>query len=161
MFITRLIRNVVNIFFIVIVFAMVRRGVDVVEWTILRVVLGFGSFTVLAAVIRAERFEMASLLTLITNASPHVWRKDFVDEKWGNFIGSEGGRSPRGMNRRWTVSNSRWDIAVVGCASEVGQSTSRVVHNSVVGRQRARCLGSEWTLERCGSWNGRIEMMAA
>jgi hypothetical protein len=138
-----LIRNVVNVFFIVIVFAMVRRGVDVVEWTILRVVLGFGSFTVFAAVIGTERFEMASLLTLIANASPHVWGKDFIDKKWGNFIGSEGGCSPRGMNRRWTVGNSQWDIAVVGCAFEAGQSTSRVVHNLVVGRQRARCLGSE------------------
>jgi hypothetical protein len=156
-----LIRNVVNVFFIVIVLAMVRRGVYVVEWTILRVVLGFGSFTVLTAVIGTERFEMAGLLTLIADASPHMRRKDFIDEKWGNFIGSGGGCSPRGMNRRWTVGNSRWDIAVVGCASEAGQSTSRVVHNLVVGRQCARCLGSEWTLEGCGSWSGRIRMMAA
>jgi hypothetical protein len=161
MFITGLIGNVVNVLFIVIVFAMVRRGVDVVEWTILRVVLGFGSFTVLAAVIGTERLEMASLLTLIANASPHVRGKDFVDEKQGNFIGSGEGRSPRGMNRQWTVGSSRWDIVVVGYASEAGQSTSCVVHNSVVGRQRARCLGSEWTPEGCGSWSGRIGMMAA
>jgi hypothetical protein len=131
------------------------------EGTILRVVLGFGSFTVLTAVIGTERFKMASLLTLIANASPHVRGKDFVDEKWRNLIGSGGGHSPRGMNRRWTVGNSRWDIVVVGCASEAGQSTSRVVHNSVVGRQRAHCLGSEWTPEGCGSWSGRIGMMAA
>jgi hypothetical protein len=120
MFVPGLIGNVVNVFFIVIVFAMVRRGVDVVEWTILRVVLGFGSFTVLAAIIGTKRFEMAGLLTLIANASPHVRGKDFVDEKWGNFIGSGGGRSPRGMNRQWTVGNSRWDIVVVGHASEAG-----------------------------------------
>jgi hypothetical protein len=161
MSITGLIGNIVNVFFIVIVFAMVRRGVDMVEWAILWIVLGFGSFTVFAAVIGTERLEMAGLLTLIANASPHMGRKDFVDEKWGNFIGSGGGCSPRGMNRRWTVGSSRRDIAVVGCASEVGQNMSRVVHNSVVGRQRARCLGSEWTPEGCGSWSGRIGMMAA
>jgi hypothetical protein len=160
MFISRLIRNVINVFFVV-VFAMIRRGIDMVERTILRIVLGFGSFTVFAAIIGAERLEVAGLLTLITNASPHMGGKDFVDEKRGNFIGSGGGCSPRGMNRRWTVGNSRWDIVVVGSASETGQSTSRVVHNSVVGRQRARCLGSEWTPEGCGSWSGRIGMMAA
>jgi hypothetical protein len=37
-----------------------------------------------------------------------------------NFIGSGGGCSPRGMNRRWTVDCSRWDIAAVGRASEIG-----------------------------------------
>jgi hypothetical protein len=160
MFILRLIRNIVNVFFVV-VFAMIRRGVNVVERTVLRIMLGFGSFTVFAAIIGTERFKMAGLLTLIADASPHVRGKDFVDEKWGNFIGSGGGRSPRGMNRRWTVGSSRWDIVVVGCTSEGGQSTSRVVHNSVVGRQRARCLGIEWTPEGCGSWNRRIRMMAA
>jgi hypothetical protein len=161
MFIMGLIGDVVNVFFVVIVFAMVRRGVDMVEWTILWVVLGFGSFTVLAAIIGTERLEMAGLLTLVANASPHVRGKDFVDEKRGNFIGSGGGCSPRGMNRRWTVGSSRWDIVAVGYAFETGQSTSRVVHNFVVGRQRARCLGSEWTPEGCGSWSGRIGMMAA
>jgi hypothetical protein len=82
MFITGLIRNVVNVFFVVIVFAMIRRGVDVVEWTILRVVLGFGSFTVLAAIIGTERFEVAGLLTLIADSSSHVRGKDLVDEEW-------------------------------------------------------------------------------
>jgi hypothetical protein len=161
MLITRLIRNIVNVFFIVIVFTMIRRGVDVVEWTVFRVMLGFGSFAVLAAIIGTERLEMASLLTLIANASPHVWGKDFVDEKRRDFIGSGGGRSPRGMNRRWTVDNSRWDTVVVGYASEGGQSTSRVFHNFVVRRQCARCLGNEWTPEGCGNWSGRIGMMAA
>jgi hypothetical protein len=161
MLVTGLIGNVVNVFFIVIVFAMVRRGVDVVERTILWVVLGFGSFTVLAAIIGTERFEMAGLLTLIANASPHVQGEDFVDKKWWNFICIRGGCSPRGMNRRWTVDSSRWDIVVVGYASEAGQSTRRIIHNSVVGRQRARCLGIEWTPEGCGSWSGRIGMMAA
>jgi hypothetical protein len=159
--ITGLIRNVVNVFFIVVVFAMIRGGVDVVKWTVLRVVLGFGSFTVFAAIVGTERLEMAGLLALIANASPHVWGKDFVDEKRRNFIGSEGGRSPRGMNRRWTVDSSRWGTVVVGYASEGGQSTSCVFHNSVVRRQCARCLGSEWTPEGCGRRNGRIGMMAA
>jgi hypothetical protein len=65
------------------------------------------------------------------------------------------------MNRRWRVGYSRWGILVVGRASEIGQSVGRVFHNTVVGRQRVRRLGSEWTLEGCGSWSGRIRMMAA
>jgi hypothetical protein len=160
MFILGLIGNIIDIFFII-VFAMIRRGIDVVKWTILRIMLWFGSFTVLAAVVRAEGFKMASLLTLVADASSHVRGKDFVNEERWNFIGSGGGCSPRGMNRRWTAGSSRWDTVVVGCASETGQSASRVVHNSVVGRQRARCLGSKWTPEGCGSWSGRIGMMAA
>jgi hypothetical protein len=76
-----LIGDVVNIFFIIIVFAMIRRGVDVVEWTVLWIMLGFGSFTVFAAIVRAERFEMAGLLTLVADASSHVWGKDLVDEE--------------------------------------------------------------------------------
>jgi hypothetical protein len=155
-----LIRNVVNVFFVV-VFAMIRRRVDVMERTVLRIVLGFGSFTVFAAIIGTEGFKMAGLLTLIADTSSHVRGKDLVDEERRDFIGIGGGCSPRGMNRRWTVGNSRWDIAVVGRASEAGQSTSRVIHNSVVRRQRVRRLGSEWILEGCGSWSGRIRMMAA
>jgi hypothetical protein len=120
MFITGLIRNVINVLFVVIVFAVIRGGVDVVEWTILWVVLGFGSFTVLAAIIGTERFEMAGLLTLIADASSHVWGKDLVDKERWNFIGTGGGCSPRGMNRRWTVDCSRWDIAAVERASEIG-----------------------------------------
>jgi hypothetical protein len=142
MFVLGLIRNIIDIFF-VIVFAMIRRGIDVVKRTILRIMLWFGSFTVLAAVIRTEGFKMAGLLTLVADASSHMRGKDLVDKERWNFIGSGGGCSPRGMNRRWTAGSSRWDIVVVGCASETGQSTSRVVHNFVVGRQRIRCLGSE------------------
>jgi hypothetical protein len=80
MFITGLIRNVVNVFFVVVVFAMMR-GVDVVEQAVFQIMLGFGSFTVFAAVVRTERFVMASSLTLITNALSHVRREDFVDEE--------------------------------------------------------------------------------
>jgi hypothetical protein len=76
-----LIRDVVNVFFIIIIFAMVRRGVDVVEWTILQIMLGFGSFAVFAAIVRAKRFEMTSSLTLVTDASSHVQGKDLVDEE--------------------------------------------------------------------------------
>jgi hypothetical protein len=72
MFITRLIRNVVDIFFVVVVFAMIGRGVDMVERTILWIMLGFRSFAVFAAVIRTERFVMTGSLALITNASSHV-----------------------------------------------------------------------------------------
>jgi hypothetical protein len=133
MSIPRLIGNVVNVFFVV-VFAMIRRGVDVMERTVLRIMLGFGSFTVFAAIIGTEGFKMAGLLTLIADTSSHVRGKDLVDEERWDFIGIGGGCSPRGMNRRWTVGNSRWDIVVVGCASEAGQSMSRVVHNSVVRR---------------------------
>jgi hypothetical protein len=118
--ITDLIGNVVNVFFVVIVFAVVRRGVDMVEWAILWIVLGFGSFTVFAAVVGTERLEMAGLLTLIADTSSHVRGKDLVDEERRDFIGIGGGCSPRGMNRRWTVGNSRWGIAVVGRASEAG-----------------------------------------
>jgi hypothetical protein len=71
MFILGLIRNVINIFFVV-VFAMIRRGIDVVEWAVLRVMLWFGSFTVFAVVVRAEGFEMAGLLILVADASSHV-----------------------------------------------------------------------------------------
>jgi hypothetical protein len=81
MFITRLIRNVVDIFFVVVVFAMIGRGVDMVERTILWIMLGFRSFAVFAAVIRTERFVMTGSLALITNASSHVWGKDLVDKK--------------------------------------------------------------------------------
>jgi hypothetical protein len=130
----RLIRNVVDAFFVIVVFAMIRRGVDVVERTVLWIMLGFGSFTILAAIIRTERFEMASLLALITDASSHVRGKDLVDEEGWYFIGIGGGCSPRGMNRRWTVGCSRWDIVAVGRASEIGQSTGRIFHNIVGGR---------------------------
>jgi hypothetical protein len=133
MFILRLIRNVINIFFVV-VFAMIRRGIDVVEWTVLRIMLGFGSFTVFAAVIRAEGFEMAGLLTLVADASSHVRGENLVDKERWNFICIRGGCSPRGMNRRWTAGCNRWGIAAMGRASEIGQSTGRVFHNTVVGR---------------------------
>jgi hypothetical protein len=76
-----LIRNIVNVFFIVIVFTMIGRGVDVVEWTVLWIMLGFGLFTVLAAIIRTEGFEMAGSLTLVADASSHVRGKDLVDEE--------------------------------------------------------------------------------
>jgi hypothetical protein len=76
-----LVRDVINIFFIIVVFAMIRRGVDMVEWAVLWIVLGFGSFAVFAAIIRAERLEMASSLTLVADALSHVWRKDLVDEE--------------------------------------------------------------------------------
>jgi hypothetical protein len=59
------------------------------------------------------------------------------------------------------ASYNQWDIPAVGCASELGQSMGCVFHNTVVGRQCVRRLGSEWTLERCGNWSGRIGMMAA
>jgi hypothetical protein len=75
-----LIGNIVDIFFIIIVFAVIRRGVDVVKWTVLWIMLGFGSFTVFAVIVRAERFEMASLLTLVADASSHMCREDFIDE---------------------------------------------------------------------------------
>jgi hypothetical protein len=160
MFILGLIGNIIDIFFIII-FTMIRRGINVVERTVLRIMLWFGSFTVFTAVVRTEGFKMAGLLTLVADTSSHVRGKDLVDEERWDFIGIGGGCSPRGMNRRWTVGNSRWDTVVVGRASEAGQSTSRVVHNSVVRRQRAHRLGSERTPEGCGSWSGRIGMMAA
>jgi hypothetical protein len=76
-----LIGNVINVFFIIIVFTMIGRGVDVMEWTVLWIVLGLGSFAVLTAIIRTERFEMAGLLTLVADASSHVRGKDLVDEE--------------------------------------------------------------------------------
>jgi hypothetical protein len=76
----KLIGDVINVF-IIIVFAMIRRGVDMVEWTVLWIVLGFRSFAVFAAIVRTKIFEMASSLTLIADASPHVWGKDFIDEE--------------------------------------------------------------------------------
>jgi hypothetical protein len=76
----RLIWNVIYVFFVV-VFAMVRRGVDVVKWTVLQIMLGFRSFTVFTAIIRAKGFEMAGSLTLVAYALPHIWGKDFVDEE--------------------------------------------------------------------------------
>jgi hypothetical protein len=76
-----LIWDIVNIFFIVIVFVMIGRGVDMVEWAVLWIVLRFGTFTVLAVIIRTKRFEMASLLTLVADASSHVRGEDLVDEE--------------------------------------------------------------------------------
>jgi hypothetical protein len=134
MFIPGLIRDVVNVFFVVIIFAMIGRGVDVVEWTVFRIMLGFRSFTIFAVVVRTEGFEMASLLTLVADASSHVRGKNLVDKEGWNFTGIQGGCSPRGMNKRWTVGYSRWDIAAKGCASEIGQSMGRVFHNTVMGR---------------------------
>jgi hypothetical protein len=77
----RLIRNVVDVFFIVIIFAMIRGRVDVVERAVLWIMLGFRSFAVLAAIIRTERFEMAGSLTLVADASSHMRGKDLVDEE--------------------------------------------------------------------------------
>jgi hypothetical protein len=76
-----LIGDIVNVFFFIVIFAMIRRGVDVVKWTILWIMLGFGLFTIFTAIVRAERFEMASSLTLIADASSHVRGKDLVDEE--------------------------------------------------------------------------------
>jgi hypothetical protein len=90
MFIVGLVRNIVNIFFVVI-FAMIRRGIDVVEWTVLRIMLWFGSFTVFAAVVRTEGFEMAGLLTLVADASSHVRGEDLVDKEGWNFTCIQGG----------------------------------------------------------------------
>jgi hypothetical protein len=134
MFITGLIRDVVNVFFVVIIFAMIGRGVDVVERTVFWIMLGFGSFTIFAAVVRTEGFEVTGLLTLVADASSHVRGEDLVDKEGWNFTGIRGGCSPRGMNRQWTVGYSRWDIAAKGRASEIGQSTGRVFHNTVMGR---------------------------
>jgi hypothetical protein len=76
-----LVRDVVNVFFFIIVFAMIRRGVDVMEWTVLWIVLGFGFLPIFAAVVRAERFEMAGSLTLVADASSHMQGKNLVDEE--------------------------------------------------------------------------------
>jgi hypothetical protein len=76
-----LIGDIIDIFFVIIVFAMIRRGVDIVKWTVFWIMLRFGSFAVLAAIVGAERLEMASSLTLVTDTSSHVWRKDLVDEE--------------------------------------------------------------------------------
>jgi hypothetical protein len=43
--------------------------------------LGFRSFAVLAAIVRAEGFEVAGSLTLVANASSHMREKDLVDEE--------------------------------------------------------------------------------
>jgi hypothetical protein len=134
MFIVRLIRNVVNVFIIIIIFTMIRRGVDMVEWTVFRIMLGFGSFKVLTAVVRTEGFKMAGLLTLVADASSHMQGKDLVDKEGWNFTGIQGGCSPRGMNRRWSVGCSRWDIAATGRTSEIGQNMGRIFHNVVMGR---------------------------
>jgi hypothetical protein len=75
-----LIGDVVYIFFIIIVFAIIRRGVDMVKWAVLRIVLGCSSFTVFASVIRAERFEMAGSLTLEAETSSHMRQEDSIDE---------------------------------------------------------------------------------
>jgi hypothetical protein len=76
-----LIRDIINIFFVIIVFTVIKRGVDVVEWTVLWIMLGLRSFTVFAAIIGTEGFEMACSLTLVTDASSHVWGKDLIDEE--------------------------------------------------------------------------------
>jgi hypothetical protein len=97
-FIRKLIGDIVYIF-IIIIFTIIRRGVDMVEWTVLWVVLRQSSFTVFALVIRAERFEMASLLTLEADTLSHIRSENFVDEQRQDFISREGGCSPMGMNR--------------------------------------------------------------
>jgi hypothetical protein len=76
-----LIRDIVHIFF-VIVFAMVRRGVDMMEWTVLRIMLGFRSFTVFTLIIRAKGFKMAGSLTLVAYTSSHMRGKHLIDEEW-------------------------------------------------------------------------------
>jgi hypothetical protein len=70
-----------NVFFVIVVFTVIRRGVDVVKQAILWIMLGLGSFTVFAAIVGAERFKMASSLTLVANASSHMQGKDLVDEE--------------------------------------------------------------------------------
>jgi hypothetical protein len=79
-FITKLIGDVVFFFFIIIVFTMVRRRVDVMEWTILWVMLRQRSFTIFAMIVRTERFEMTGSLALETYTASHVRGKDFVDK---------------------------------------------------------------------------------
>jgi hypothetical protein len=78
--IIKLIGYIVFFFFFIIVFAMIRGRVNVMEWTILWVVLRHWSFTVFASIVRAERFEMTSPLALETYTRPHIWRKDFIDK---------------------------------------------------------------------------------
>jgi hypothetical protein len=74
-----LIRDVIYIF--IIIFAMIRRGVDMMKWTIFWIMLWFGSFAVLAAIIGAEGFKMAGSLTLVANALSHMQEKDLVDKE--------------------------------------------------------------------------------
>jgi hypothetical protein len=76
-----LIGDIINIFFIIVVFAVIRRGINIVKWTVLWIMLGLRSFTVFAVIIGAERFEMASSLTLVADASSHVWWKDLINEE--------------------------------------------------------------------------------
>jgi hypothetical protein len=52
-----------------------------VKWTVLQIMLGFGSFTVFTAIVGAEGFKMAGLLTLVANALSHMRGKDLVDEE--------------------------------------------------------------------------------
>jgi hypothetical protein len=75
-----LIGDVVFIFFIIIIFAIVRRGVNMMELTILWVMLRRRSFAILTSVIGTKRFEMTGPLALETYTVSHVWGKNFVDE---------------------------------------------------------------------------------
>jgi hypothetical protein len=80
-FITKLIGDIIDIFFIIIVFAMIGRGVNMVKWTVLWIMLRLGSFAVFAAIVGTERFEVACSLTLVADASSHVRGKDLVDKE--------------------------------------------------------------------------------
>jgi hypothetical protein len=57
-----------------------QRGVYMMEWAAVRVMLRRGSFTILAMVTRAKGFIMTSSLALETVGASHVHRKDFVDK---------------------------------------------------------------------------------
>jgi hypothetical protein len=74
-----LIGDIVYIFFVIIIFTMIRRGVDVVKWAVLRIMLRCGFFTVFASVVRAKRFEMASSVTLEADTSSHMCRENSVN----------------------------------------------------------------------------------
>jgi hypothetical protein len=95
-----LIGDVIFVFFIVVVFTMVRRGIYMMEWTILRVMLRRWLFTVFATVIGTKGFEMTRPLALETYAASHIWRKDLVNEQRWNFIGKRGGQRPKGRSMR-------------------------------------------------------------
>jgi hypothetical protein len=116
----KLIGDIIYVFFVIIIFTVIRRGVDVVKWTVFWIVLRRGSFTVFVSVVGVERFELAGSLTLEADTSSHMHRENFVNKQRWNFIGREGGCSPKGMSRRLWNGYSRWDILVGGHASEIG-----------------------------------------
>jgi hypothetical protein len=57
-----------------------KERVNVMEWAVLQVMLRQWSFTVLTTIIRAEGFKVTSPLTLETYTTPHIRRKDSVNE---------------------------------------------------------------------------------